>query len=278
MLKKVILISLIPSIFIFAEDNFDVSDVQVIDLSKKEKPEKNKDDIIDFLDKKSKELSDKNVDITIESPETVIEVSDDSELGKSLDLDTGEEIVPTTEIVPIKPTFTPKIYKNIHYTKKYMWFSLLNGKEKYVFDQALNELKIKGSFDIIKNDISTPRNVIANALYYDLIEKRPDIAENFYLIMYKNRNHPEKFGFKWSNIILTDYLLRTGRLKPAKKLIRPMDCIVHNKTKDKCYYYYGAVNYLTTGNNRNIGIREAKKTIKKAKIIYNAKTKKKKHW
>ncbi len=281
MLKKIVTIVLIPTMFICAEeigDDFNVEEAKVIEVKEKNKDMK---ESLDFIDKKSnktltkEEIIDKDIETT--NPEKTFEVSDTSELGETLDISSeNKAVVENENIVPTEPSFVPKSYSKVKYSDKYKWFSLINNKKREVFNQAFSSLRIKGNMESVKNDISTPRNIVINALYYDLIEGRPDLAENFYLIMYKHKNEPENFTFVWSNLIMTDYLLRTGRVKPAKKLIKPMNCTIYKKVKYKCFYYYGAIDYLLTGNNKNVGLQRSQAKIKKASQIYYKKTNKKK--
>jgi len=267
MFKKIVILSMISTLFVLASEDFEISDkdVEVVEVEKKQdkKPEKIEltieEDMNNIQKPKNKETFDEEV---------VIEEAENSELGETVDISSGEEEVIDDNTVPnTEPSFVPKKYTNVKYSKKYSWFSLIKDK-RALFDLIFASINPRNSMDNIKDNISNPKYIVLNALYYDLIKHDPSIAENFYLIMYKNYNKPQHFTFRWSNLMLVDYLLRTGRPKPARKLIKPMDCVIYSKVRYKCYYYDGVLNYLLNGNPKNESLLKAKKHVEKAKLIY----------
>jgi len=163
-------------------------------------------------------------------------------------------------------TFKMKKYKNIKYIKGYDWFSIYppneSTYEKYLSRINLNRISAKA----LIGRIDSPQAIYASAIYYDLIKKQPELAENFYL------KYPEifkKYRF-FAKEILVDYLIRTGRFQKNNDFLSRGNCFSLNfRYQKECFYYNGVSEFLTTGNNKNIGLRFAKDRYPKAKKIYN---------
>lgn len=280
MYKKIALSVILISSLSFAED-FDVSDAKVVNVEKDYKKS------VSFLDDKTnvksieEDINDNPAPNIGVEPEPIntqdiqnakIVDSSDTELGETVNISSE----PISNIVPVKVNrFVPKRYNGIRYARGYDWFSLIDNRKNY-FHDVISNLNLRTPFEKVKNDISNLKNVAANAFYYDYIKNDPTLAENFYLILYKNRHRHKEIDFYVAEVLLTDYLIRTGRPKPAKNVLKPMDCVTNFKQKAICNYYIGVVEYLNSGNNRNTGIRNSKGYIKKAKQIWDKTSKKRK--
>jgi len=179
--------------------------------------------------------------------------------GNTIDISKMQEI---KERVKLKL----KNYSNVHYVKGYDWFSIHKPNEDS-YDFYLNKIGVnKIEAENLIGYADTPKEIITSALYYDLIEHKPNIAENFYLIFKKTFQYSSFF----SKEILADYLIRTGRYQKNELFLKKINCFhIAFKYKSECLYYYGVANFLNTGNSKNFGIRFSKNKIKQAKIIYN---------
>ena len=174
--------------------------------------------------------------------------------------------------VPIeskKPkTIELKRYKNVHYVKRMKWFSIMDpSKEGFTAKLLENDLTMEDFKTKYLNNVSTLKSVALNALYYDWYLGKPDLAENFYSILVKKR---KKAGLTNGYLITSDYLIRTGRPKLAAAILKKVPCAAYKGIyAAQCFYYKGSLDYILYGNSRNVSLKLASPLIKKAKTLYN---------
>lgn len=130
----------------------------------------------------------------------------------------------------------------------------------YLQKNGINQMVFK---NLLNSDASI-KSITMSAYYYDYYLQRPDLAENFYKLMYKRIGELEVED----KFTLADYLLRTGRGDMINKIFSVTECSTMFKVGDKCFYYLGVDSYLRTGNNKNKFLKIAKNKLKKAKTLY----------
>ena len=185
--------------------------------------------------------------------------------GKVEELENSDDIIGADDIQLNKVKL--KQY-NIKYDHSYDSLSYENvSKESfnaYLKKKGINQILFK---KLLNSDRSID-TVNLSAFYYDYYLSRPDYAENFYKILYKNRKNL-KIGNKF---LLADYILRTGRGDKLHSIISKKECSSYNKkTRARCFYYLGLDRYFNTGNRKNKYMKMAKGASERAKIFYNGK-------
>jgi len=221
--------------------------------------------------KKTKKISEEDtlkvLKTSVEKDKKVIKLEEvDSPFGesrKTISIDELQDDINKVKKIKLK------IYKDVKYVKGYDWFSLRKpNKETYLWylhKVNMSELLAEKLIGYANN----PKSIFVSALYYDLVEHKPEIAENFYLKF--DEQVFKRFGF-FAKEALADYLIRTGRYQNNEDFLRKGDCFSYKVEYQKeCFYYYGIATFLTTGINKNTGLRVTKDTYKQAKIIYNKK-------
>jgi len=165
-----------------------------------------------------------------------------------------------------------KSYGSVKYYKPYQWFDIIKSNENS-FNKIMRRMKItRSQFNDMKNSDSSNEAVVLNALYYDFVMKRPDIAENFYLIFPDLEGKIDPF---YNRVLLANYLIRTKRVDMVEDILGRGNCMNTSRSKENiCWFYLGSAYYLTTGKSKNFYLKKAKRSIKKAGKIYNKRKKK----
>jgi len=170
------------------------------------------------------------------------------------------------------PKMKLKSYKNVKYFKPYNWFDII-GSDQKAFEKIRLRMKISESeaMKMIGSDANNEA-IVLSAIYYDFVKKRPDIAENFYMKFPKMKGRIDPF---YNKVLLANYLIRTNRADIVEDIMGKGDCMKASPSKENvCWFYLGAAHYLTTGNNKSYYLKRAKQSIKKAKLLYNKKKRK----
>lgn len=154
----------------------------------------------------------------------------------------------------------------VDYDKSLLNYSILkNNKEgfkEYVADKKIPAYTVKKLF----GSADTKDSTLVSAYGYDLNYQRPDLAENFYLLI------GDKYQVEIRDKIKkADFLLRTGRPEQISEILSKRDCMSSLNYQHYCYYYLGLKEFLTSGDNKNIFLQLSKTKVKKAEEIYNQK-------
>jgi len=164
-----------------------------------------------------------------------------------------------------------KNYVGVSYNKRLEWFSIL-GHNASTFEKIKRKYHISSLIENkLLNSVSSPRAILYNAFLYDFKYKKPNIAENFYILFPKRVLNNRKFSFVDRKLRFADYLIRTGRPLAIFNYLKKIDCMSNIKWMGFCMYYLGVAEYFRTGDNRNNYLMVAKPYVKKARLLYNMK-------
>jgi len=162
--------------------------------------------------------------------------------------------------IDINPKIKLKVYSNVNYSKFYQRYSLYKRTKKNA-KNLLKKIGVNNSVYIKNyfNKIGSKKSIVMNAIIYDFVYKRPDLAENFYRLINK------KFPL-YDRMLKADFLLVTGRLSKSPELFSSKSCIIATRLMHDCFYYYGIRKFIKTGNNRQKTLYMSDK--KKGKEIF----------
>lgn len=266
-MKKIIM-AIIP-LFLFYGINLNAEEipmdnVEQIDLSENTDIVVKHDQIPDIT---KNQKVDNNKSNNEESIINLSKVTSDSSLLGNPDKDDTPILIKKKNKIQYSP-IELKSYSNIKYSNKYRWFEILPHDE-YAFKEILRKSNVTESeFELMKDSDSSNDAIILNALYYDYVKKRPDIAENFYQLFPKKLTG--KINPLYNRLLLSDYLLRTNRPKTLTYSLSRLDCVIMEPHyKNICWFYLGSAYYLLHGKSKNAYLRWAGRTIEKARILYN---------
>lgn len=277
MLKKIFLIgSLLTYNLLIADNDFPIEEVEVVQVQDNHVNENNIDQSIESLKIEMKRKHEKG---EVETKKEIVINFDNLELGESdfggsqkEDFINVEEISNPINELSEREMLSLKKYSSIHYVKGYDWFSLYELNEDY-FNEIRNKFGIsKYEFEQNKGTFNGSDEMIAlNAFYFDYVEKRPDIAENYYLQFPKM-----KTSLFYGKILLADYMIRTNRSKIIPSFLKKSACVGARVTiRNSCLYYLGVSEYLRTKNNKNYLLNLVRGDIPKANLIYKKRKRKK---
>jgi hypothetical protein len=184
-----------------------------------------------------------------------------------------EKIDINTKIVrkaslPLKKLNPIVNYVDIKYVLDLERYSIID-KDKDAFKEFLSRNEIpKREFKHYFGDILQKKHITMTALAYDWLKHMPNIAENYYRLLYKNK---DKISIYYQ-IYMADYFIRTGRANKAFYSIDKIKCGTAGiNTAAKCNYYRGVALYLKKGESyrKNSFLLRCSDKIEMAKkIIY----------
>ena len=164
-----------------------------------------------------------------------------------------------------------KNYVGVTYNKKLEWFSIL-GHGPIAFENFKKKYHISAFMENkFLNSTGNSLAIMYNAFLYDYKYKKPNIAENFYILFPKKIINNHKFSIVDRKLRFADYLIRTGRPLAIFNYLNKVECMSTIKWMGICMYYLGVAEYFRTGDNKNNYLMVARPYVKKARLLYNMK-------
>lgn len=171
---------------------------------------------------------------------------------------------PAPAPVPEQQANTLKVVSGIKYHPEYEPYSIME-HDAEAFNKFVSQLKLPDVIlQAMRNRYDSGNAAILNAMAYDYVEHKPEIAESFYKEALKH-----DFNFYDQTLRYADFLIRTGRPKAVRDLLEDVACYSYIQASMVCYYYDGVAQYLIDGNNQNSALNSARGVIKKAQDIWH---------